>query len=111
MDIPINQIRGLAKPLKASLMESLGLFADTQVIATSAIAIIEIAPIGIALPIMAEITPINIANRSQAFAETSCGIGMRNQIIRVSDTEIMVGMSLNPIESYSKNIVIMGFVA
>jgi hypothetical protein len=50
---------------------------------------------------------MNMANRSQAFAETSCGTGMKNQIIRVSDTEIMVGMSLNPIEAHSKNIVIM----
>jgi hypothetical protein len=51
-----------------------------------------------------------MANRSQAFAETSCGIGMRNQIIRVSDTEIMVGMSLNPIEVCSKGIVIIGLI-
>jgi hypothetical protein len=65
-------------------------------------AIIEIAPIGMALPIMAAITPINMANRSHALAETSCGTGMKNQIIRVSDTEIMVGMSLNPIEAHSK---------
>jgi hypothetical protein len=60
-----------------------------------------------AFPIIAAITPMNMANRSQAFAETSCGTGMKNQIIRVSDTEIMVGMSLNPIEAHSKNIVIM----
>ncbi len=66
MEIPINQINGFAKLLKASFIASLGLSLVTPVTATNVIASIAIAPIGIALPIIAAITPINIASRCHA---------------------------------------------
>ena len=93
---PINQISGLEKLLKASFIASAGFSAVTPVIATSIIAIIERAPIGIALPIIAAITPTNIANKCHACGVTPSGTGMTNQISKAKPSAIAVGKGLKP---------------
>ena len=97
MATPISQISGLPKLLKASAMALPGLSLVTPVIATSIMAMMDIAPIGIALPIMAAITPTNIANKCQACGETPSGIGIINQMIKPNASAMAEGMGLNPI--------------
>lgn len=80
MEIPINQIRSLENPLNASpiaALVELGLV--TPVTATNAIAIIETAPIGSALPIMAAIVPTKRANKCQALGSTPSGMGIKTR--------------------------------
>jgi hypothetical protein len=86
----ISQISGLAKPLSASAMAPSGLPGRvTSVMATSAIAITETAPIGKALPMMAAMVPVNSASRCQASGVTFSGTGITNQIS--APTEMAVG--------------------
>ncbi|MND82397.1 hypothetical protein D3C80_742260 [compost metagenome] len=77
-------------------MAPLGLSLVTPVTATKVIAIIAIAPIGIALPMIAAITPTNIANKCHASGSTPAGTGITNQINNVINKEISVGRALNP---------------
>lgn len=66
----------------------------TPVTAIKVIAIIEIAPIGKALPMMANIVPIKRANNCQALTLTPSGTGIINQIMRVIVIAIKVGNGL-----------------
>lgn len=82
---PISQISWLEKPLSASSSAAPGLPGlVTPVTATRAMAITETAPIGIALPMMAMMVPINSASSCQALGATPSGTGMRNQMISVA---------------------------
>src|SRR5471030_3228871 len=84
MEIPISQIRLFEKPRNASLSAAVGLPGlVTPVSATSAMAMMEMAPMGRALPIIAAIVPTNSARRCHALGVTSCGAGITNQIISV----------------------------
>lgn len=67
----------------------------TPVIAIKAIAIMEIAPIGKALPMIAIIVPIKSANNCQALTSTPSGAGIINQMMRVIVIAIMVGKGLS----------------
>ena len=107
MEIPMSQISGSPKELSASLMATVAGFliglpsgsssgTVTLVMATSIMARIDSAPMGMALPMMAAITPTNSANRCQALGVTPCGTGMTNQINSVSTTATAIGMGLNP---------------
>ncbi|PRD29864.1 UNVERIFIED_CONTAM: yjdF [Trichonephila clavipes] len=88
MEIPINQINGFEKLLNASFIAPDGLSFVTPVTATKVIAMIAIAPIGMAFPIMAAITPTNIANKCQAFGSTPAGTGTANQIMSITSIAI-----------------------
>ena len=91
----------MEKPLNASLIAPLvesGLV--TPVAATSAIAIIDTAPIGKALPIIAAIVPTNSANKCQALGSTPWGTGITNQMIRVIATAIKVGIGRNGVNLF-----------
>src|SRR5450830_1364208 len=91
----INQIKGLEKPLKASAIAPSGLPGRvTSVMATKEMATIDKAPIGMALPMMAAMVPINSASKCQALGLTLSGTGMTNQIRRVMATAIALGMGL-----------------
>ena len=96
MDTPISQISGLAKLDSASLIAASGLSLVTPVNATSITATIDNAPMGIALPIIAAITPTNIARRCHACGVTPVGTGMTNQISRASPTATAAGTGLKP---------------
>ena len=108
IEIPISQISGSANELNASLIAiSAGFLIGlpsapnsgtvTCVTATSITAIIDNAPIGIALPIIAAITPTNIDNKCQACGVTPSGTGMTNQINNAKPSAIAAGMGLKPI--------------
>src|SRR5665811_1013031 len=91
----INQIKGLEKPLKASAIAPSGLPGRvTPVLATKEMATIDKAPIGMALPMMAAMVPINNASRCQASGLTLARTGMTNQIRRVMPTAMAVGIGL-----------------
>src|SRR5512133_4022495 len=91
----INQIKGLAKPLKASSMAPAGLPGRvTCVMATRDMATIDNAPIGMTLPMMAAMVPMNSASRCQALGLTLSGTGTTNQIRRVMPTAMAVGIGL-----------------
>ena len=77
-------------------MASAGFSAVTPVTATNMMAIIDNAPIGITLPIIAAITPTNNANKCHACGVTSFGAGITNQINNVKPTAIAAGMGLKP---------------
>ncbi len=98
IEIPINQIKGLEKMLSASLILASGVSAVTPVTATKAIPIIDKAPIGIALAIMAVIIPINIAKSVHPSANTSSGTGMTKRMTKATAREIIAGIGLKPIE-------------
>ena len=93
---PISQISGFAKLLSASPMAAAGLSLVTPVSATSVIARIDSAPIGMALPMMAAIVATNSASRCQAFGATPSGTGMTNQISRPIAQATAAGISLKP---------------
>ena len=101
MEAPINQISGLAKLESASLMAFSGASAVTPVTATSVMATIDSAPMGMALPMMAAITPTNIASRCQARGVTPCGTGMANAISSASASAMPAGKSLKPSLSFA----------
>ena len=84
----LNQINELEKPLNASLIAPDGLSLVTPVNATEVIAKIAMAPIGIALPIMATTVPINKASKCHAFSVTPCGGGTANQSNKTMAIEI-----------------------
>ncbi|CAI2474060.1 Uncharacterised protein [Serratia ficaria] len=93
---PISQISGLEKPLSASSSAAPGLPGwVTPVTATSAMAITATAPIGIALPMMAMMVPINSASSCQALGATPSGTGMKNQTISVEATAHREGTGLS----------------
>ena len=94
MAIPINQISEFENPLSASFIASDGLSLVTPVKATSVIASTAIAPIGIALPIIATIVPTNSANKCHAFNDTPSGGGTINQKINTMPIEINPGIIL-----------------
>src|SRR5450631_2600415 len=80
----ISQMSGLAKPLSESVSAAAGLPGlVTPVMATSAMAMTAKAPIGIALPMMATMVPVNKANRCHALGVTPAGTGMTNQMTSV----------------------------
>jgi hypothetical protein len=78
----------------------------TPLAATIAMAIIEMAPMGIALPIIAAIVPTKIASISQASEVRPSGSGIASHISRVIATAIAVGKGLKGsvgiVEPYSK---------
>ena len=94
---PMSQISGLAKLLSASAMATAGLSLVTPVSATSAIARIDSAPIGMALPMIAAMVATNSASRCQAFGATPSGTGMTNQMSRPMAQATAAGTGLNPI--------------
>src|SRR5665647_1308046 len=95
MAMAINQINGLEKPLKASAIAPSGLPGRvTSVIATKEMATIDKAPIGMALPMMAAMVPINNASKCHASGLTLSGTGMTNQIRRAMPIATAVGMGL-----------------
>ena len=75
-------------------MASPGVSPVTPLAATIEIAITEIAPIGMALPMIATIVPTNIASMSQAFGVSPSGKGITSQINRVVATAIAVDQGL-----------------
>ena len=83
MEMPISQIRELEKPLRASAMAPPGLALVTPVMATRAMATMDRAPMGMALPMIAAMVPMNRARRCQALGVTPWGTGMTNQISSV----------------------------
>ena len=97
IEMPISQISELEKLLSASPMAPAGLSLVTPVIATSAMAMMEMAPIGSALPMMAAMVATNRASRCQAFSVTPCGTGTTNQISSPRATDIAMGRRLKPI--------------
>src|SRR5262249_18264062 len=91
----ISQISGLAKPLSASTSAAPGLPGlVTPVMATSAIAMTDSEPSGIALLMMPTMVPMNNANKCQAFGGTPSGTGMTNQISSVRQTTMADGRGL-----------------
>ena len=99
IDTPISQISGLAKLDNASFMASLALPPSATVIpvtATKVIAKIDKAPMGIALPIIAAITPTNNASKFQAWSVTPSGVGIK-RIVTERAMAMTNGMGLKPI--------------
>ena len=96
MEAPISQMSGLAKLDSASLMAASGWLVVTPVSATSMMAIMDSAPIGMALPMMAAITPVNMASRCHACGVTPAGTGTRNQMANASPTAMLIGTGLKP---------------
>ena len=99
IDTPISQISEFEKLLSASAMAPPAVSLVTRVSATSAIATIDSAPIGMALPMMAAMVPTNSASRCQASDVTPSGTGTTNQINRPSAMAMAVGSGLNPMGS------------
>src|SRR5690554_935464 len=93
MATAISQMRGLLKLLSAFLIVMAGSGLVTWLIATNITAMIEIAPNGIALPIMAAIVPTNRASMSQPSSETLVGWG-KHQIATPINTAIVAGRGL-----------------
>ena len=91
MDTPISQISGSAKELSASRMAAAGLSAVTPVTATSVMARMDSAPMGMTLPMMAAITPTNMASRCHAWGLTPAGAGI-SQMPSASATAMAAGM-------------------
>src|SRR3989338_7742325 len=91
MEMQISQISELEKPLRASAMAALGLALVTPVMATKAMAIMARAPMGMALPMIAAMVPMNMANRCHALAETPAGTGMTNQMTSAMPTATQAG--------------------
>ena len=96
IDTPISQISELEKLLSASAMAPAGLSLVTSVIATRAMATIDSAPIGMALPMMAAMVATNSASRCHALGATPSGTGMTNQISRPMPTAMAMEVGLNP---------------
>ena len=109
MDTPISQMSGLAKLDSASLTAASGLSLVTPVTATSMMATIDSAPIGIALPIIAAITPTNIAKRCHACGVTPAGTGTANQISSANPTATAAGSGLKPSLSIRELLFLLGW--
>src|SRR5450631_813246 len=91
----ISQMSGLANPLRESVSACAGLPGlVTPVMATSAMAMTANAAMGIALPMIATIVPVNRANRCHALGVTPAGTGMTNQMTSVSTITNAVGSGL-----------------
>src|SRR5258705_9205189 len=87
---------GLANPLSESTRAAAGLPGlVTPVIATSAIAITDSEPSGIALLMMPTMVPMNSANRCQALGVTPAGTGTTNQMASVRHTTTAQGTGLS----------------
>ena len=99
IDTPISQMSEFEKLLSASAMAPDGLSLVTPVTATSATAIIDSAPMGMALPMMAAMVPTNSASRCQALGVTPSGTGMTNQISSAIATAMAAGSGLKPMHS------------
>ncbi|VDY35830.1 Uncharacterised protein [Morganella morganii] len=110
IETPISQISSLEKPLRASASAA---FAEpglvTPVRATRAIATMETAPIGIALPIIAAIVPTKSASRCQALGSTPSGTGTANQIIQVIRTAIKEGTGFSGVSLFIGPSVVIVF--
>src|SRR5215469_7936065 len=92
----ISQMSGLANPLSASTTAAAGLSGlVTPVSATSAMAIMDREPSGIALLMMPMMVPMNSANRCHALGVTPAGAGTANQMTSVRPTTARAGMGLS----------------
>src|SRR5690606_36774804 len=95
IEMPISQISEFENPLSASAIAADGLSLVTPVIATSVIAMMECAPIGMNLPMIAAIVPMNSASICQALGLTPSGTGITDQITRVIATATIAGTGMN----------------
>src|SRR5574344_263423 len=99
IDTPISQISELEKLLRASFMAPAAFSLVTPVTATSAMAMMDSAPMGSALPMMAAMVPTNSASKCQALGVTPSGTGMMKPMTSHRANAIAVGKGLKPIHA------------